>query len=233
MKKVAILQSNYIPWRGYFDLISYVDEFILFDDVQYTKRDWRNRNIIKTSNGSQWLSIPVQAKGRYKQKIKDTLIVKESNWKTDHLKSIIGAYKKSTYFSEIINLLEPVYDRNFLFLSEVNREFIVTICNYLGIDTEITLSSDYKLIDGKSERLAGLVEQANGTDYISGPAAKKYLDLSVFKEKDINVSWFSYDGYTEYKQLWGDFIGNVSIIDLLFNCGPFSGSKLNHYKNPC
>lgn len=219
MKKVAILQSNYIPWKGYFDLIAGVDEFILYDDMQYTRRDWRNRNLIKTPTGVQWLTVPVKTKGNYHQKIFE-IEIDGQEWANNHWKSLCQNYKHAPYFGEIKSWLEPIYnDNHFIHLSSLNRTLIEAICKYLAIDTDISSSSDYRLIDGKTERLVDLCIQANGTEYISGPSAKEYIEERFFSENNIKLSWFSYSNYSEYPQLWGKFIHEVSILDLLFNCG--------------
>lgn len=219
MKKVAILQSNYIPWKGYFDMIAAVDEFILYDDMQYTRRDWRNRNQIKTPHSVQWLTIPVQVKGKYHQSIRETEI-DGTAWARDHWKTLSQNYRRAPFFSEIAAWLEPLYlavpQTN---LSQSNRRFIEAVCSYLEINTIISNSWDYPLSEGKSERLADLCAAAGGNEYISGPAAKSYIDESVFRERGIRLSWFDYEGYPEYRQLWGDFTHGVSILDLLFNCG--------------
>jgi hypothetical protein len=218
-KKVAISQSNYIPWKGYFDMIASVDEFILYDDMQFTKRDWRNRNQIKTPQGLFWLTVPVLVKGKYFQKIQETQI-KDENWAEKHLKTIQQNYKKASHYNEIIELIGPLYtDKKYQTISELNRAFIEKICEYLGISTKITMSADYNLIEGKTERLVDICVQAGATEYISGPAAKDYVDESLFQEKNIKLTWFDYNNYSEYPQLWGDFCHGVSIIDLLFNCG--------------
>lgn len=219
MKKVAILQSSYIPWKGYFDMIAAVDEFILYDDMQYTRRDWRNRNQIKTPQGAQWLTVPVLVKGKYHQKIKETEIV-GSNWAIMHWKAFAQNYRRAPYFEEIAAWLEPLYlAESYTHLSRLNHRFIEAVCNYLGVKTVITNSWDYTLLDGKTERLADLCAKAGGTEYISGPAAKDYIEESAFTERGIKLTWFSYSGYPEYPQLWGEFIHGVTILDLLFNCG--------------
>lgn len=219
MKKVAILQSNYIPWKGYFDMIAAADEFILYDDMQYTRRDWRNRNQIKTPQGVQWLTVPVQVKGKYDQKIKDTLI-DGSDWTIAHWKTLVQNYRRAPYFDEIAAWLEPLYiDKSYTHISQLNRRFIEAVCQYLGIMTAITHSWDYTLLDGKTERLADLCRQAGATEYISGPSAKDYVEESIFTDMNIKLSWFDYSGYPEYPQLWGEFTHGVTILDLLFNCG--------------
>lgn len=219
MKKVAILQSNYIPWKGYFDMIAAVDEFILYDDMQYTRRDWRNRNQIKTPQGVQWLTVPVRVKGKYHQKICETEI-DGTDWAAAHWKALALNYRRAPHFVEIAAWLEPLYlGKTFTHISHLNRCFIEAICTYLGIKTTITNSWDYTLRGGKTERLADLCVQAGGTEYISGPAAKDYIDEKVFSDLNINLTWFDYAGYPEYPQLWGEFAHGVTILDLLFNCG--------------
>ncbi|MDX9670479.1 MULTISPECIES: WbqC family protein [unclassified Pseudomonas] len=228
MKKVAILQSNYIPWKGYFDMIASVDEFILFDDMQYTRRDWRNRNQIKTPQGVQWLTVPVLVKGKYHQKIKDTEI-DGSEWAAAHWKSLLQNYSRAPHFQEVSEWLEPLYMNNsYATISELNQNFIQAICDYLKIATTLTRSSDYTLIEGKTERLADLCAQAGGTEYISGPAARDYIDEQIFGARNIKLTWYDYAGYPEYPQLWGEFTHGVTILDLLFNCGKNSHRQMRH-----
>ena len=180
MKKIAILQSNYIPWKGYFDLIAAVDEFIIYDDMHYTRRDWRNRNRIKTPQGVQWLTAPVQVKGKYHQKIKETLIDR-SKWALVHWKSLTKNYRRAPYFDEVASLLEPLYlAESYTHLSPLNRRLIEAVCDYLGIKTVISNSCDYTLFDGKTERLAGLCNQAGGTEYISGPAQPRTISTKMY-----------------------------------------------------
>lgn len=219
MKKVAIIQSNYIPWKGYFDLISAVDELIIYDDMQYTRRDWRNRNKIKTPQGVQWLTVPVVSKGKYFQSIRDTEL-NGSEWALTHWKALQLNYGRAPFFSDISEWIKPLYtQKNHMNISELNRLFIIEICKYLKINTLISCSWDYKLIDGKTERLADLCSQAGGDEYISGPAAKDYIDEQIFLDMGLKLTWFDYEGYKPYSQLWGDFVHGVSILDLLFNCG--------------
>jgi WbqC-like protein family len=218
MTKVAIVQSNYIPWKGYFDLIAAVDEFVIYDDVQYTRRDWRNRNKIKTPQGLLWLTIPVQVKGKYYQRIRDTEIA-DPNWAKEHWQTLTQYYLRSTHFDEIAPWLAPLYEETFSNLSELNRRFIEAVASYLGIGTKITDSQNYRLVDGKTKRLADLCLQAGATEYVSGPAARTYIDETVFARSGIKLTWFDYFGYPEYPQLWGPFEHGVTVLDLLFNCG--------------
>lgn len=230
MKRIAILQSNYIPWKGYFDMIASVDEFILYDDMQYTRRDWRNRNQIKTPQGVQWLTVPVKVKGKYEQTIRDTEL-DGCEWAQVHWKTLAQNYRRAPHFDEIATIFEPIYmQQTYTHLSVLNRELIETICNYLGITTKISNSWDYTLVDGKTERLAELCKQARGTEYISGPSAKGYIEENIFNEREIKLSWFDYAGYPEYPQLWGEFAHGVSILDLLFNCGKDARRYMRHVR---
>lgn len=219
MKKIAILQSNYIPWKGYFDIIAAVDEFILYDDMQYTRRDWRNRNQIKTPQGAQWLTVPVHVKGKYHQKIRETTI-DGTNWAEMHWKSLSQNYRRAPHYAEVSAWLQPLYlNESYSHISELNRCFIEAICQYVGINTLITNSWNYSLCDGQTERLADLCIQAGGSEYVSGPSARNYVNESIFSKLDIKLTWFDYAGYPEYPQLWGSFNHSVTILDLLFNCG--------------
>ena len=219
-KRVAIVQSNYIPWRGYFDLMNMVDEFILFDDMQYTRRDWRNRNVIKSPAGLKWLTIPVQVRGKYCQPIKDTL-VSDSAWNRRHWKTIVHCYAKAAFFAPYKDWLEELYlGVNETRLSAINHRFLKSICELLGIKTKIKWSMDYQLTGNQTERLAGLCAQAGADEYLSGPAAKSYLDEEQFGRQGIKLSYMDYSGYPEYRQLNPPFAPNVSILDLILNEGP-------------
>lgn len=222
-KKVAILQSNYIPWKGYFDIIASVDEFIFYDEMQYTTRDWRNRNKIKTQNGLKWLTIPVNGKGCQTNGLKiSEAKISDNNWVTYHFQQIQLAYLKSPFFKEYKTVFQDLYTdcKNEELISNVNYKFILAINDLLGIKTKISFDKDYGLIDGKTERLVDLVQKAGGTEYLSGPAAKDYIDEKLFKEANIKLSWMDYSNYPEYPQLYPPFEHGVSILDLIFSCGP-------------
>ena len=208
-------------------MIGMVDEFVLFDEVQFTRRDWRNRNQIKTPQGLLWLSIPVVSKGKYEQKISDTRI-SEPGWAKKHWKSIKHAYGKAACFEEVGSQIEKLYEEvsSMEMLSDVNRLFIERISAMLGIDTPISNSADYRIVEGKSERLRAICVEAGADVYISGPAARDYLDEKHFAESGIAVEWMDYTGYPEYPQLHGDFEHHVSIFDLLLNAGPKAAESL-------
>jgi hypothetical protein len=219
LTKIAILQSNYIPWKGYFDLIAAVDEFVLYDDVQFTKNDWRNRNRIKTPQGAQWLTVPV-GDGIHRR-IRDVEL--QPRWQARHWKTIEANYRRAPHFEAIASWLRPLYlQEEHHNLSAMNRRFIQAVCDHLGVRTRIRNSWDYVLGVGRTDRLADLCVQAGATEYVSGPSARDYIDPAVFERAGVHLAWFDYDGYPEYPQLWGAFTHHVSIVDLLFNCGPLS-----------
>ncbi len=218
-KTILITQSNYIPWKGYFDLINVSDEFVIYDDMQFTKRDWRNRNKIKTAQGLHWLTVPVQVKGKFDQKIRDTEIV-DDGWAENHWKTIKQNYAKAPHFAQYAPVIEPIYlQRKFRFLSDLNFAFIEAICGALGIKTNFRWSSDFTLAEERTERLVNICRELEGTNYVTGPAAKAYMNESFFSENGITLDYFDYSGYTPYQQLHGDFAHDVSVIDLLFNAG--------------
>jgi len=219
-KKALITQSNYIPWKGYFDAINMADEFVIYDEVQYTKRDWRNRNIIKTPQGSQWLSIPVQVKGNFFQKIKDTKI-NEKDWGKKHWNTLKQNYAKALHFKNFSPIFEEFYLNNQLqYLSEINYELILIICKILGIKTKISYSDSYPILrEGQTERLVDICQQLNANVYYTGPAAKNYMNEQLFRDANIQVCYLDYNGYPEYRQLYGNFTHQVSILDLIFNEG--------------
>lgn len=226
MKRTAILQSNYIPWKGYFDLIAAVDEFIIYDEMQYTKNDWRNRNKIKTNKGLEWLTISIRV-ASISQKINETIIF-DSNWSKKHVAALQTNYAKANCFKETKDFIFNLYEQASKAenLSEINLIFIKGICSFLNIKTQISLSSDYNLGEGKTERLINLCKQSNADLYISGPSAKDYLDETLFVKNNIELQWMDYSGYKSYQQLNGDFEHGVSILDLIFNEGKNSRSFL-------
>jgi hypothetical protein len=219
-KRVVITQSNYIPWKGYFDALNGADECILLDDVQFTRRDWRNRNLIKTPQGPLWLTIPVEVRGKFSQRILDTRIA-EPGWADKHWKTLRANYARAEGFAQYSPLFERLYAEcaHEESLSRVNRRFIEAICETLGINTRLSWSTDYELISGQNEKLIHLCRQVSATDYYSGPAAKDYMDLSLWEAAGIRVHFLDYSGYPEYKQIHGPFTHGVSIVDLLLNVG--------------
>lgn len=222
--RVAAIQSSFIPWRGYFDFIASVDIFVFLDDVQYTTRDWRNRNKIKTPKGTEWVTIPVVRAGR------DLLV---SGAKIDYsqgwIKKLQGAwsanYGRSEFFNETLGLLRGIEAAKYENLSSLNIEFTKRICDYLCITTPLVTSSDLSLVGTKTDRLIDLLKKLSATTYLSGPSADAYLDKEAFHQNRIRLEYKSYD-YDPYPQLWGPFDGKVTVLDLIANCGPDAMSHI-------
>lgn len=217
-KKVAILQSNYIPWKGYFDIIDSVDEFIFYDDLQFTKNDWRNRNKIKTTNGLKWLSIPCGT--NIKRLICDVKL-ENNSWQKEHWRIIEQYYKKSPYFKDYHSFFEELYlSKNYTNLSDMNQYMIKKIATeILDIKTNFDDSRKYNLTKVKGERVIELLTKVNATHYLSGPAAKDYIDEKCFRDAGIELYYMDYSKYREYPQLYPPFEHGVSILDLIFNTG--------------
>lgn len=218
-KRVAIVQSSYIPWKGYFDLIRAVDEFILLDDVQFTKRDWRSRNRIQTKDGPHWLSIPIHTRGLTSQRVMDARVADQS-WSRRHWQTISNAYARAPYFADYARLFQPLYERPVSQrLSEINHSLITSICLALHIKTPITWSTDYSPVAGSNQRLIDLCLKSGATEYLSGPSAASYIDEGRFASAGITVRFVDYGDYPEYPQLFSPFEHAVSALDLLFCTG--------------
>lgn len=228
--KVAISQSNYIPWKGYFDNIALVDVFVIYDEMQYTKRDWRNRNKIKTQSGLKWLSIPVEVKGKFSQKINETLI-SDVNWNKKHLDSLLQNYRKSKCFNEVKPFIQDLYSTcTGQTISEINTHFLNKICQFLDIETKIIHSKDFNLAEEKTERLVNICKELKAEEYYTGPAAKNYMDEEAFYKENIKIQYYDYSDYVTYDQLYGVFEHGVTILDLIFAEGKEAKSFLKHTK---
>jgi hypothetical protein len=229
-KTVAILQSNYIPWKGYFDIINAVDEFILYDDCQFTKNDWRNRNKIRVPQGTMWLTIPVRTSGRLGQPICRTEVL-EARWAHKHWQSILTYYAKAPFFPALGPVLQRCYETaaGLTLLSRINHLFMQTVCEILGMSTVITWSMDYRLSAADpSGKVLELCRQAGASAYLTGPSACAYLDEAAFAAAGIETRWMDYAGYAHrpYRQVFEPCIHEVSIIDLLLNSGPEQSREL-------
>jgi len=219
-KSVAIVQSCYIPWKGYFDLVRSVDEFILYDDRQFTRRDWRNRNRIKTPDGVRWLTVPVEVKGRYHQRIDET-IVADPSWADRHWRTIAQAYSKAPCFADYAGGFEELYRQvaGESRLSLINRRLIEGVCEVLGITTSLSWSTDYAAEGERTDRLVSLCVAAGADRYLSGPRARAYMEEEAFARAGIELVYADYDGYPAYEQLHPPFEHGVTILDLLFHVG--------------
>ena len=216
--RVAVLQSNYLPWKGYFDIINGVDLFIFYDDLQYTKNDWRNRNRLKTAKGASWLTIPVGTDIR--RRICDVELV-DPSWQEKHWAAIAQWYSAAPHFSRYADFFRDVYlGRRWTNLSALNQFLIQAISrDLLGIRAEFAESRAFGPVGVRQDRLIDLLQKVGASWYLSGPAAKEYIDPLRFAEAGIELAWQSYAGYPEYPQRFPPFAHDVSIVDLLFNVG--------------
>lgn len=229
MKKVAIIQSNYIPWKGYFDLVCSVDFFIFYDDVQYTKNDWRNRNRIKSIRGAEWLTVPC---GPNERRLICQVNLSDASWQRKHWAKLACEYGNAPHFHRYRDFFEDFYlNTSWSNLSEMNHYLIKMITReFLGNDQVIFEDSRHFNLKGrKGDRVLDLLSQVGATEYLTGPSAKNYLDERIFHDRDIRLRYANYDGYKEYNQLHPPFVHNVSILDLLFCEGP---DALNYMKFP-
>lgn len=229
--RVAILQSNYIPWKGYFDIIANVDLFIFHDDLQYTKGDWRNRNKIKTAQGPHWLTIPC---GTNEHRLICEVELTDHSWQKQHWNQIRSYYQKAPHFREYESFFAEHYlGRSWTNLSDMNQQLIGEICrNVLGIQTRFVDSRVYAAQKTKSARVLELLQKAGATSYLSGPAAKAYLNQEDFDQAGIRLIWMDYSAYPEYPQLYPPFVHQVSIIDMLFNLGADTPAHMLFTREP-
>jgi hypothetical protein len=226
--KLVVLQPGYLPWLGFFDQMHWADTFVIYDDVQYTKNDWRNRNRIKGTNGPQWLTVPVSF--HIGNLIKDVALPVDKRWVKSHVKSLQFAYAKARYFDDyfprIKELIEAPHER----LIDLDMALIMYLKSTLGIDTQILYSSRMDAEDSKSQRLINICRECAATQYLTGDAARDYLDVKLFEDNGIEVKYHHYK-HPEYPQLFGDFVPYLSVVDILFNCGPESMGYLTKRKS--
>jgi hypothetical protein len=217
--RIAIIQSCYIPWKGFFDLIGRCDEYVVFDSAQYVRRHWHNRNRVKTANGAVWLTIPVISKGRFDQPIDEVEI--EKSWADHHWRTLELAYRRAPFFEALSPLVRHWYERaeKETRLTEINMIFLREVAQLLGVKTKITRDTAYPSQGIKTERLLGIARAAGADCYLSGPSAKAYFDEPMFNAAGISVEWMNYANYLEYPQLYSPFEHAVSVLDVLFNTG--------------
>ena len=216
--RVGVIQSNYVPWRGYFDFIDSVDLFVFHDDLQYTKNDWRNRNRIVTPDGLRWLTVPVSYK-KVSQRIDEVPVDYRQEWAKQHLNQLEANYRRAPFFQTYAPDFARIIARDFASISELNVALCKWIMEILDIRTPVLMSRNLKVSGTKSERLIDLLTTVNATTYLSGPSAAAYLDLPLFQQHGFRVEYKSYD-YPTYSQCHPGFCGDASILDLLFNTGP-------------
>ena len=212
--RIAVLQPGYLPWLGFFDQEMSVDVFVLYDDVQFDRRGWRNRNRIKTLNGSVWLTVPVIQKGNYDQIIRDVKIDNDRPWRKKHLGRVEGFYKKAPYFDVLFPEFKEIILRDWEYLWQLDFELIKWMNEKIGIDTEIKLASQLGVSGQKSERLLEICQKLEADEYFSGAAARHYLDIGLFREAGIDVYFQEYV-HPVYPQLHGEFLSHLSTLDLM------------------
>jgi hypothetical protein len=232
-KSIAILQSNYIPWKGYFDLIASVDEFLIFDEVQYTRRDWRNRNKIVVQGTVKWLTIPVKAKGQYLGSIEE-IETDGNGWAEQHLRTINHAYARADYFSQYKPILEATYLKaaHLPLLTEINELFLRMLAGLLDIETSLTRTNIVpRAATSPTDRLVEICTGRQATEYVSGPAARAYIEPEKFANAGITLKYADYSGYPVYEQHATAFEHGVSVLDLLMRCGPATRGYLKSPSN--
>jgi hypothetical protein len=230
-KSIAILQSNYIPWKGYFDLIASVDEFLIFDEVQYTRRDWRNRNRIIVQGTVKWLTIPVKTKGLYLGPIEE-IETDGNGWAEQHWKTISHAYGKAPHFAQYRPVLEAAYLKaaHLHLLTEINELFLRMLVEILGIATPLTRTDVVPhTATVPTDRLVEICVARQATEYVSGPAARAYIEPEKFADAGVTLKYADYSGYPIYEQHATAFEHGVSILDLLMRCGR---AAREHLKSP-
>lgn len=224
----VILQPSYIPWRGYFDQIRRADLFIFYDDVQYDKHGWRNRNQIKTSQGKQWLTIPVHTAGATQGMIiKDAKIDWSKPWARQHLKALTISYNRAPFFKQYLPMLEEFFGRRDEFIADFTTATTITLARALGLErVQFLRSSELAGIDGqKTDRLIAILQRVGATHYLSGPSARGYIEPEKFEAAGIGLEYVEY-GYPEYPQLYPPYDPNVTVLDLLFMTGDKAGGYL-------
>ncbi len=228
--RLVILQPSYLPWLGYFDQMFKSDAFVIYDDVQYDKNGWRNRNRIKTPQGPQWLTVPVLTKGRNLPINRAVEINNTTSWQKKHLKSIAQNYTKAPFFAQYMGLLEGVLERRWKLLIDLNMTLIHLLMEELGLNTKIYLASDLRIPkDGKIERLIHICRHFQADIFLEGDAGRDYLDEALFAREGIRIEYHGYR-HPVYRQLHGNFVPYLSVIDLLFNHGKDSLEILTHRK---
>lgn len=220
-KRIAIMQPGYLPWLGFFELMQNCDLFVLLDDVPYTKKDWRNRNRIRTKEGWKWLSVPVRHKDRSGQLIKDVEIDNGKRWKKEHLNALYFNYHKAKYFTDYFSRLRNIYERAFDNLCILDCEIILYLRDQLKISTECITSSSLNIKSSKNKKILEICKILEAEELYDSKASAEFIDTALFEREDIRVEFQDY-GHPVYHQVFDPFIPYMSVLDLLFNCGPES-----------
>lgn len=235
MATAVVIQPSFLPWRGYFDMVRRSDVFVFYDDVQYDKHGWRNRNRIKTAHGVRWLTVPVRSKGNTVEhtRINQAEIDWTRDWRHAHLEQLRHAYGKAPHYDRYARCIQALYDAAGSSLAEFTIRTTVEIAGWLGIEhPRFVRSSNYDLHGAKTDRLVDLLQQVGATHYISGPSAAAYIETEKFERAGITLEYMRYD-YEPYEQLHPPYDANVSIVDLLFMKGPAAAGYIEPAKALC
>jgi len=223
--KLVVLQPSYLPWLGFFDQYDWSDVFVLYDDVQYDKNGWRNRNRILTANGPAWLTVPVRLAGQDFPPILEVAIDPTKDWRRKHRISLEQAYAKAPFFSTVYPALAGVLEQDWEFLIDLDLAMLRALVDLLGMPWKVRRSSKLGVPGQKTARLIGLCRTLGATEYLTGDAARSYLDESAFQDLGVKVHWHGYV-HPEYRQRGPDFVPYMSVVDLLFHHGPESRAIL-------
>jgi len=216
--RLVVLQPSYLPWLGYFDQMRRADVFVFYDDVQYDRESWRNRNRIKTREGWQWLTVPVRLGGRFGSAIVDVEIDERRDWRRKHLMTLAQSYARAPYLKRYLEGIERILLARGARLVDLNIELTRYLSDELGLTTRCLRSSELGVAGARSERLVDICRALQATHYLTGDAARSYLDETLFEEAGIRVEYHGYR-HPSYSQLHGEFLPYMSVVDLLFNCG--------------
>ena len=227
--RVTILQPSYLPWLGFFEQMTRSDKFVLLDDVQYTRRDWRNRNKVRVKEGWVWLTVPVQQKSRFSQRLLETRIDNSVSWRRKHLETLRQHYCKAPFFEKYFPRCQQIYEKDWEFLFDLCLETIQFLKEEMGIETPLLRSSEMKLSGEKTERLVSICRELGATHYLSGESGSDYISQEDFSNQGIELEYQNYE-HPVYPQRYPGFVPHLSTIDLLFNCGEQSLSILKQDK---
>jgi hypothetical protein len=222
---LGMIQSNYIPWRGYFDFIKSSDVFVIYDDVQYTAKDWRNRNIVKTATGPTWVTVPVAHSLSSPKTILESCILYDRDWARKHVGTVTSAYARAPFFKRYAQGYFDLLHSKFETISQLNVALIRWAMDILEIKTPILFSTDFNPTGVRTDRILDIVAKIGAKQYLVGPSAQSYIEVDKFKAAGIDLEFKTYS-YPEYPQLHGKFDPRISIIDLIFNCGPTSANYI-------
>lgn len=216
---IGILQPGYLPWLGFFEQLYRSDVFVIYDDVQYDKNGWRNRNRVKTANGIQWLTVPVLLKYNDHPQICEVRIDNNTKWRKKHLETIRQSYARTPFFKQYFELFESTFTRDWEYLIDLDIHLIKMLAQALGIPEKLMIRSSTLDIEGdRVDRLIKLCNHFGADTFYEGASGINYIDPTEFQQNGIMVQFQEYH-HPEYAQLYGDFVPYLSVLDLLFNCG--------------